>query len=128
MLMGRWLYFGEGIGWFFGLRQIFLGKQGGVLARMTQCKVFDPDEVVIAHIFNRVRRRCFLMGEDPVSGKNLDHRKVWIVQYIVVDTASYGAYQNFKTLPLIKRYAGCVAGKLELVDSMRSHRTPAATA
>jgi len=29
-------------------------------------------------------RRCFLMGEDPISGKNFDHRKVfWIEEYLV---------------------------------------------
>jgi hypothetical protein len=29
-------------------------------------------------MFNRVVRRCFLLGDDPVSGKNFDHRKQWI--------------------------------------------------
>ena len=27
---------------------------------------------------NRVARRCFLLGTDPVTGKNFDHRKEWI--------------------------------------------------
>ena len=27
---------------------------------------------------NRVVRRCFLLGDDSVTGKNYDHRKVWI--------------------------------------------------
>jgi hypothetical protein len=27
---------------------------------------------------NRVVRRCYLLGNDPVSGKNYDHRKVMI--------------------------------------------------
>ena len=30
----------------------------------------------------RVVRRCFLLGNDPVTGKNYDHRKVWIQQQL----------------------------------------------
>ena len=30
---------------------------------------------VIVHVMNRVVRRCFLLGTDPVTGKNFDHRK-----------------------------------------------------
>jgi hypothetical protein len=30
------------------------------------------------HVMNRVVRRCYLLGDDPVSGKNYDHRKVMI--------------------------------------------------
>jgi hypothetical protein len=52
---------GEGIVLVFPLRRSFLGRLSGVMAR---CEVFDPDGVLIAHIFNRVCRRCFLMGAD----------------------------------------------------------------
>ena len=30
------------------------------------------------HVVNRVVRRCFLLGVDPLTGNNYDHRKVWI--------------------------------------------------
>jgi len=43
-------------------------------------EVFDSDEVAIAHVCNRTVRRYFLVGEDLISGKNFDHRKVWIEQ------------------------------------------------
>ncbi len=42
--------------------------------------VFAPDEMAIVHVMNRIVRRCFLLGDDPVTGKNYDHRKVWIEQ------------------------------------------------
>ena len=46
------------------------------MVRLARSEVFDPDEIAIAHVYNRTVRRCFLMGDDPVSGKNFDHRKV----------------------------------------------------
>lgn len=48
------------------------------MARMSRAELFDPGRTVVVHVMNRVVRRCFLMGDDPVSGKNFDHRKSWI--------------------------------------------------
>ena len=60
------------------------------MARLARSEVFDPDEVAIGHLHNRTTRRCFLMGEDPISGKNFDHRKVWIENYLREFAASFG--------------------------------------
>ena len=57
------------------------------MVRLARSEVFDPDEISIAHVCNRTVRRCFLMGDDPVSGKNFDHCKVWIEQYLVLEPA-----------------------------------------
>ena len=35
-------------------------------------------EIVAVHATARTNRRCFLLGQDPLSGKNFDHRKRWI--------------------------------------------------
>ena len=35
-------------------------------------------------------RRCFLLGDDPVSGKNYDHRKVWIEDQLRLLAAQFG--------------------------------------
>ena len=49
------------------------------MARMARAEVFAPEEVAVVHVMNRVVRRCcYLLGNDPVSGKNYDHRKVLI--------------------------------------------------
>jgi len=48
------------------------------MARLARCEIFDPREVAVLHVMNRVCRRCFLLGKDPVSGKSFDHRKGWI--------------------------------------------------
>ena len=48
------------------------------MARLARVEVFAPDEVAIVHVINRTVRRCFLMGEDPLTGKNYDHRKQWL--------------------------------------------------
>jgi len=60
------------------------------MVRLVRNGVFDPDEVAIGHLYNRTCRRCFLMGDDPISGKNFDHRKVWIEQSLQEFFASFG--------------------------------------
>jgi hypothetical protein len=32
-------------------------------------EIFAPDEIAIVHVMNRTVRRCFLMGEDPLTGR-----------------------------------------------------------
>ncbi|MFG0287837.1 MAG: transposase [Rhodopirellula sp. JB044] len=44
----------------------------------------------IAHVYNRTCRRCFLMGDDPLSGKNFDHRKVWIEDTLKQFAGAFG--------------------------------------
>jgi hypothetical protein len=48
------------------------------MARLARAEVYGADEIAVVHVVNRVVRRCFLMGDDPVSGRNFDHRKQWI--------------------------------------------------
>ena len=48
------------------------------MVRLAHAELFDASEVAILHVIGRVTRRCFLFGFDPVSGKNFDHRKIWI--------------------------------------------------
>ena len=49
-----------------------------MMARMARAEVCAPDEVAIVQVMNRVVLRCYLLGNDPLSGKNYDHRKVMI--------------------------------------------------
>ncbi len=60
------------------------------MARKKRCDVFLPNEVAIVHTMSRVVRRCFLTGDDPVSGKNFDHRKVWIEDLLQKFSAQFG--------------------------------------
>lgn len=60
------------------------------MSRMTRAEVFDPREVAVLHVIARVCRRCFLFGEDPITGKNFDHRKLWIEQQIKIQAAHFG--------------------------------------
>jgi len=48
------------------------------MTRLARAEVFDPSEVAILHLCARLVRRCFLLGVEPVTGINHDHRKVWI--------------------------------------------------
>ena len=60
------------------------------MARTARSEVFDPLEVAIAHVIQRCVRRCFLMGCDPDSGKNFDHRKQWLEDRLQHFAAYFG--------------------------------------
>ena len=60
------------------------------MARLARVEVFSPEEVAVVHVMNRVVRRCFLLGDDPVTGKNYDHRKDWIENLLRHFSASFG--------------------------------------
>ncbi len=62
------------------------------MVRLARREVRAPNEVVVAHVCNRTVRRCFLMGDDAVSGKNFNHRKVWIAQYLMQFAAAFGIH------------------------------------
>ena len=66
------------------------------MARLSRAEVIDPNEVSVVHVINRTIRRCFLLGEDPISGKNFDHRKVWIETLLEQFAAQFGIDQSFK--------------------------------
>ena len=60
------------------------------MARLARAEVFDPNEVAILHICARVVRRFFLFGFDPFTGRNHDHRKVWIEDQLKLLAANFG--------------------------------------
>jgi hypothetical protein len=60
------------------------------MARLARVEVFAADEIAIVHVMNRTVRRCFLFGEDSVSGKNYDHRKVWIDEQLAHQARYFG--------------------------------------
>ena len=60
------------------------------MARLARVEVFSPDEIAIVHVMNRVVRRCFLLGNDPVTGNNYDHRKIWIEEQLQRLAACFG--------------------------------------
>jgi hypothetical protein len=48
------------------------------MARAGREGVFDPDSVGAYLCIHRCVRRCFLCGDDPLTGQNFDHRKRWL--------------------------------------------------
>ena len=60
------------------------------MARLARVEVFASDEIAILHVMNRTVRRCFLMGNDPVTGKNFDHRKAWMEEELQHLAAHFG--------------------------------------
>ena len=60
------------------------------MSRLARAELFDPCEVAVLHLCARVVRRCFLFGVDPVTGKNHDHRKIWIEEQLKLLAANFG--------------------------------------
>ncbi len=60
------------------------------MARLARVEIFRPDEIAIVHVMNRTVRRCFLLGDDPLTGKNYDHRKEWLETQLVRLAAQFG--------------------------------------
>ena len=63
--------------------------------------LIDLDVAQYYHVINRCIRRSFIMGDDPVTGKNYDHRKVWLVNRIkelasifAIDICAYSILSN----------------------------------
>ncbi len=80
------------------------------MARLARVEVFASDEIAIVHVMNRTVRRCFLMGNDPLTGKNLDHRKAWMeteLQHLAknlgIDLLCYAILSNHFHLVLRSR-------------------------
>ena len=80
------------------------------MARLARVEVFAPDEIAIVHVLNRTVRRCFLLGNDPVTGKNFDHRKQWMESELVhlakffgIDLLCYAILSNHFHLVLRSR-------------------------
>ena len=64
------------------------------MARLARVEVFAADEIAIVHVMNRTVRRCFLLGDDPVSGKNFDHRKRWLDEQLIHQAFEMGSGVN----------------------------------
>jgi hypothetical protein len=60
------------------------------MARLVRGDVFDPAEVSVFHCINRCVRRCFLCGDEPVSGKSYEHRKRWLEERLQFLAGCFG--------------------------------------
>lgn len=92
------------------------------------------------HCISRCVRRAYLCGDDPVTGKNFDHRKRWLVQrtkelasYFAIDICAYAVMSNHYHLVLhvdsdsasgwsdeeiIKRWVSLFPGHSALVETL----------
>lgn len=60
------------------------------MARVNREEVFGPNEIAVVHVVGRTVRNCYLLGNCSSTGKNYDHRKVWIEKILVRWAASFG--------------------------------------
>lgn len=71
------------------------------MARLARGEYLSADEVQIVHSIQRCVRRAFLCGDDPLSGKSFEHRRLWIRQRLEflasvfgVDCLTYAVMSN----------------------------------
>ena len=64
-------------------------------------EIVREDEVAMYHCVSRCVRRAFLCGQDPISGKDFEHRKDWIrakleelAGIFAVDVCGYAVLAN----------------------------------
>jgi hypothetical protein len=60
------------------------------MARLARADIFDPAEVSVLHCINRCVRRCFLCGDDPLTGHNYNHRKAWLEERLAFLAGLFG--------------------------------------
>ena len=60
------------------------------MSRKCRGEIVDPTEVQVFHVLNRTVRRCWLFGDDPLTGINYDHRKDWIETRLRHFAAQFG--------------------------------------
>ena len=71
------------------------------MARALRSDVFDPDTVGVYHCYNRIVRRSFLCGFDPISGNDYSHRRGWLyrrlryfAKHFAIDVLGYAILSN----------------------------------
>lgn len=47
------------------------------MARHARQSSIDPHQIQIVHIWNRCVRRAYLCGQDPLTGRDFEHRRQW---------------------------------------------------
>lgn len=64
------------------------------MARVNRREVLAEDEVHVVHCVNRCVNRCvrrgFLCGDDPLTGRNYDHRRQWILNRLEFPAGVFG--------------------------------------
>jgi hypothetical protein len=60
------------------------------VARLASALIFHLAEVAVVHCVNRWVRRCFVCGDDPLTGRNFDHRKRWLEDRLIFLAAQFG--------------------------------------
>jgi hypothetical protein len=58
-------------------------------------EIVRQGEPGIYHIWSRCVRRAFLMGTDPLTGKNYNHRREWVVERLKLLVASFAIDVGF---------------------------------
>jgi len=103
------------------------------------------DDTSYYHCISRCVRRAYLCGDDPVSGRNFDHRKQWLVTRIKqlsakfsVDVCAYAVMSNHYHLVLhvdqsaaqswtaeevISRWTGLFPRNAALVETLITNRS-----
>ena len=80
------------------------------MTRALRSELYAADEVGVYHCWNRIVRRSFLCGFDPVSKKDYSHRRGWLhkkmkhlAKYFAIDVLAYAILSNHYHIVLRNR-------------------------
>lgn len=95
------------------------------------------------HCISRCVRRAYLCGDDPISGRNFDHRKRWLVErikqlasFFAIDVCAYAIMSNHYHLVLhvnleaagswsdeevIRRWTSVFPGNARLIETLQKN-------
>jgi len=76
----------------------------------------------IFHVSSRVVRRAFLLGSDPLSGNDYNHRRQWIkaLTPTILDPRKSGVNMSNDRKPFVGRYPRLVSRAIHPSDSLGS--------
>lgn len=67
-------------------------------------EIVRPGQIAVYHTWSRCVQRAFLCGEDPVTGNNFDHRRLWIKTLLEYQASVFavevGNYSILARMPL----------------------------
>ena len=86
------------------------------MSRCNRSDKIDPREVQIVHAVSRTTRACWLLGRDPNSGKNYNHRKGWI-EALIKRFAAHFAIDVLAYSVLSSHHHQMLRSRPDIVDS-----------
>ena len=105
--------------------QVKLAREFVSMARKARQSSIDPDQIQIVHVWNRCVRRAFLCGQDPLTGRDFEHRRQWardrlehLASVFAIDCITFSIMSNHTHQILRSRPTSPTNGKIAKLPSV----------